>query len=72
MTPAVLSENFLARVVETGKGAEKATDEKVKTINKAAQDHVEDAAEIAKESFDSARISADRIVMSGKDQADKA
>ncbi|KAK3805111.1 MAG: hypothetical protein J3Q66DRAFT_423308 [Benniella sp.] len=33
------AEKFLAKVVETGKGAEKADDEKVKTIKKAAQDH---------------------------------
>ncbi|KAK3806029.1 MAG: hypothetical protein J3Q66DRAFT_407196 [Benniella sp.] len=67
-----LTENILAKVVETGKGAEKTADEKVKTIKKAAQDHVENAAEMTKVSFDSTRISADRIVMRDNDQADKA
>ncbi|KAK3813934.1 MAG: hypothetical protein J3Q66DRAFT_402517 [Benniella sp.] len=66
------AENISAKVVETGKGAEKTADEKVKTIKKAAQDHVENAAEMSKVSFDSTRISADRIVMRGNDQADKA
>lgn len=63
--------NILAKVVETGKGVEKAADEKFKTI-KAAQDHVDNAAKMAKVRFDSARSSADRIVMRGNDQADKA
>ncbi|KAK3807060.1 MAG: hypothetical protein J3Q66DRAFT_419020 [Benniella sp.] len=66
------AENIIAKVVETGKGAEKAADEKVETIKKTVQGHVENAEELAKESSDGVRISADQIVMNGKEQVDKA
>ncbi|KAK3818604.1 MAG: hypothetical protein J3Q66DRAFT_368686 [Benniella sp.] len=58
-TAARQAETLVAKVVEAGKGAEEAVGENVKSIKKAAQDHVENTEEVAKESFDSAQISAD-------------